>query len=512
MRAAMFLAMWPALLAGCAAVGPDYHAPVLDAPAHWSDWHGGDESLAAPAAAEQASAARPGDWSWLGDPVLARLQGRAASANGDLQSAALRFAQARVQQTMASAGHGVQAGARAGVAWQRQSESGAGTRLIDAITPNNRDQLVQVLSDPFTLYQAGFDASWELDLWGRVRRSVEAADAGVQGAAADLHLMQTSIAAEVARAYFQLRMAQAQLRLVHADIASAQDTLGLVDAKVKGGLADDSAQVAQRAHLAQLESTLPQWLAREAAAANQITLLCGARPGELRDELADTGTGLHDAAWPDLALGVPSEFVHHRPDIAAAEARLHAATAQVGVAVADLYPRIVLGASFGLESVGAERFGDWGARQWSVGPSLSLPLFDHGRRRATVTLRELGQQRAAVAYQQAVLQAWHEVDGAVSAYRAAHQRRQRLVQRVAQSRDLAALARARYDEGLTDVLPQLEAERVLRQAERELSVSGAGLGTAWAVVIKAMGDDGGPPAHLAMKTPGDAAASRPATR
>jgi outer membrane protein TolC len=221
---------------------------------------------------------------------------------------------------------------------------------------------------------------------------------------------------------------------------------------------------------------------------------------------------MQDVAWPDLALGVPSAFAHRRPDIAAAEARLHAATAQVGVAAAELYPRITLGASFGLESAGADHFGDWGARQWSVGPSLSLPIFDHGRRRATVTLRELGQQQAAVAYQQVVLRAWHEVDGAVSAYRAEHQRWQRLAQRVAQGSDLLALARSRYGEGLTDVLPQLEAERALRQARREWIDSSGRLGMAWVAVVKAMGDDGGTTDHLARKTAGDAAASPPATR
>ena len=479
------------LLAGCAAVGPDHVAPAPEAPARWSDWHGGDATLAAPGSPDAQALARA-DWSVFADPTLARLQARAADANQDVRIAALRFAQARVQQTMAAAQHGPQLSARAGVTEQRQSEYGAGTRMIDAIAPQNRDQLVKVLSDPFTLYQAGFDASWEPDLWGRVRRSVEAAQASADAGQAGVRQMQWSIAAEVARSYFQSRAVQEQIRLARTDIALARDTLSLLRAKVGGGLLDDSALVRQRQQLEALEARLPQLLAQEAQAINQLTLLCGTRPGALNDELAAAASKTEstnaDARWPDLALGVPSELAQRRPDIAAAEARLHAATAQIGVATADLYPRIALGASFGFESVGAQRFGDWGSRQWSIGPSLSLPIFDQGRRRSTVELRGLEQQEAAVAYQQTVLKAWHEIDAAVSAYMAERQRQQRLAKQVADSVDDLALADAKYQNGVTDALPELDAQRSLLQARRDAADSVGQLQIALVAVYKALGD------------------------
>ena len=180
--------------------------------------------------------------------------------------------------------------------------------------------------------------------------------------------------------------------------------------------------------------------------------------------------------------------------MAAAEARLHAATASIGIAMADLYPRIVLGASFGLESVGTSQLGDWGSRQWSVGPSLSLPLFDHGRRRATVTLRQLQQQEAAVAFQQTVRQAWHDIDDAVATYRAETRRDAQLQARLRDSEAEARLARGRYESGLTHVLPVLGADAAVLAAQGELAQSGARVDTALVAVYKALGDDGPTPA------------------
>ncbi|HEY9064166.1 MAG TPA: efflux transporter outer membrane subunit [Burkholderiaceae bacterium] len=503
-------------LAGCAAVGPDHVAPQTEAPARWSDWHGGDATLAAPAASPDAQQLARADWSAFDDPTLLRLQAMAADANQDIQAAALRFAQARVQQTMAAAQRDPQLAARAGISEQRQSEVGSGTRLIDAIAPaQNRDAIIGVLSDPYTLYQAGFDASWEPDLWGRVRRSVEAAQASSDAARASVRQIQWSIAAEIARAYFQLRNVQQQLDLAQADIAVSRDALALLRAKVGGGLLDDSAPVRQRQQLDGLEARLPQLRAQEAQAINQLTLLVGARPGALNEALAKPAAA-NDAAsdrrWPDLALGVPSELAHRRPDIAAAEARLHAATAQIGIANADLYPRITLGASFGFESVGAQRFGEWGSRQWTIGPSLSLPIFDQGRRRSTIALRELEQQEAAVAYQQTVLRAWHEVDTAVSAYMAERQRQQRLARQVADSRDDLALAQAKYRHGMTDALPALDAQRALLQAQRDAADSAGQLQVALVAVYKALGDGGAAsqPAHAALAE--SARAPRPAAR
>lgn len=483
------------IVAGCATVGPDFRPAVPDAPPDWSSRHGGDGSLAAP---PSASAALPADrWAVFGDAELLRLLALARRANPDLHGAALRLLQSRVAQTGVSAQRGLQLGAKVGLARQQQSEYGSASRLVGAIGGPNKQQLLDALSSPFTLYQAGFDASWEPDLWGRVLRSEEAAQAGTDGQQAALRQVQLSVAAEVARAYFGLRSAQHQRRLLQDTQEAAQETEALLAAKVRTGLADESALTRQRAQLAGLAALVPPLLAQEAQAMNRITLLCGAAPGTLNDALA-AGTAQPVAiTLPDLRLGLPGEVARHRPDIAAAEARLHAATAAIGIAIADLYPRITLGASFGLEAVGSTRFGQWGSRQWTLGPSLSIPIFDQGRRQATIMLRELQQQEAAVAFQQAVLRAWHEVDDAISTYLAETRRDAQLQARAQRADDEAALARARYGAGLTDYLPVLTAAIGAIEVRRELADSELRRVTSLVALYKSLGDSADAPVDAA---------------
>jgi outer membrane protein TolC len=281
----------------------------------------------------------------------------------------------------------------------------------------------------------------------------------------------TQRAGRTARNYFELRGTQRELRIARADIAAAAESLELVQARADGGLVTDLDPVRQRALVAELRARIPALLQQEAEAMNRITLLAGAAPGALNTELptpqptalsamcrtppCPTSRSACLRTWP-----APPR---HR----AAEAQLHAATARIGVAVADLYPRVTLGAGFGYESVGSDRFGEWGSRQWHVGPSISLPIFDNGRRRSTVDLRELQQQEAAVAFQQTVLKAWHEIDAALNAYSAERQRHAELAERERQSRDALTLAHARYANGLTDFGVELDARRVLLQAQRD---------------------------------------------
>lgn len=494
------------LLAGCA-VGPDHRPAEPQAPADWSAWHGGSAALLGAERKAAPTAAASGDWKAFGDPLLDQLQARALAANHDLQTAALHFAQSRVQRTAAAAQQAPQLNASASLNRQRQSESGAATRMIDALGSSvaNRDQLIRTLSEPYNLYQAGFDASWEIDLWGRVRRSIEAADADAGASAALLQQAQLSVQAEVARSYFELRGAQRELRVANADIAAAAESLELVQARADGGLVTDLDPTRQRTQLAELKARIPMLLQQEAQAMNQITLLTGAAPGALNAELAPASEGagnpfeaLQPPPLPELALGLPGDVVRRRPDIAAAEAQLHAATARIGVAVAELYPRVTLGAGFGYESAGSERFGEWGSRQWHVGPSISLPIFDNGRRRSTVNLRELQQQEAAVAFQQAVLKAWHEIDSALSAYAAERQRHAELAERERSSRDALTLAHARYANGLTDFGVELDARRALLQARRDQVQSTSRMAVGMVAVYKALG--GGIPA--APGTPG----------
>ena len=472
---------------GCATVGPDFKPLPVEAPARWSDWHGGDASLSA---GDAAASPLPADrWAVFGDPDLSRLLATATQANQDVTTATLRVLQARVDETTVSAQRGIQVAGRAGVTRERQSETGSSSRLVNAIGGTSTPALLRVLSSPFSLYQAGFDASWEPDLWGRVLRAEESAKATGDAQEATLRQVMLSVRGEVARSYFSLRAAQRQRALVEDELAGARETQSLLAVQRDSGLDDESAVVRQRSQVASLQALLPSLLAQEAQALNQLTLLCGAKPGSLNEGLAARATGEPPIRLPDLRLGVPAELARHRPDVAAAEARLHAATADIAVAVADLYPRISLGASFGLESVGSSKFGDWGSRQWSLGPSLSIPVFDQGRRRATIELRKLQQQEAAVAFQQTVLKAWHEVDDAVSAFVAETDRGTRLAERVRNGQDEAVLSQARYANGLTTYLPVLSARAGLIDVQRDQADATARTQAALASLYKVLGDD-----------------------
>lgn len=452
------------LLAGCTTVGPQFTKPKPAAPADWTSWRSTDQQLRGAGAATDVL--RPDWWRAFNDPMLNQLEQRAVDASPDLRTAALRFAQSRAQRVATAAQSLPEVDASGGVTRQRQSEYGAGTRLIDAIG-GDRSTLAESLSAPFTLYQAGLDASWELDLWGRVQRSIEAADADVAAQAALLDLARLSLASDLARNYVELRTAQHQTRIARDDIAALEERLRLMDERMRGGIIDHIDPQRQRADMAALKGQLPALLAQVGVSINQIALLLGQRPGALREELGTPASDL-PVALPDLVLGLPSEVALRRPDIRAAEARLHAATASIGIAQAELYPSIRLGARFGFESYLGGEFSDWGSRAWSVGPSVSLPLFDRGRRKSTVQLRELQQQDAAVNYHQTVLKAWQEIDDALSGYTAEMQQLQELQQRTNSAEEADRLVRARYDGGMTDFLVVLDSQRTLLQAKRDL--------------------------------------------
>ncbi|RRS02925.1 efflux transporter outer membrane subunit [Aquabacterium soli] len=525
--ACLSLSIALALAFTACATGPAYQSPTAQAPDDWTTWRSGDESLRIPVETRQAL---PSAW-WraFNDPLLDQLQQRAIEASPDLRTATLHFAQARVQRSTTAAQRGPDVGVSGGVSRQRQSEVGAGTRMLDALGGDrarladflsepftlyqagfdasweltrmldalggDRARLADFLSEPFTLYQAGFDASWELDLWGRVRGSIEAADADVQRQAALLDLARLSLASDVARHYIDLRTAQRQSQLAREDIAALQDRLGLLEARVKRGVMDHLDLERQRAELSAVEGQLPSLLAQESGSANQIALLLGERPGALRGLLAVPSADTAPATPPDLALGLPSELALRRPDIRAAEAQLHRATASIGVARADLYPSIRLGAKFGHESYLRGEFSDWGSRTWSIGPSLNLPLFDHGRRKSVVQLRELEQQEAAVNYQRTVLQAWQEIDDALNGYAAERQQAQQMQARLDSTRKAYDLARARYDGGTVDFTVVLDGQRAYLQARRDLVASQGRLGNRYVMVNRVIGNVPGPDAN-----------------
>jgi NodT family efflux transporter outer membrane factor (OMF) lipoprotein len=466
----------------CTTVGPDFQPPRTDAPARWQDWHGGDPALAQPSEPTPALL----DWRQLEDPVLLSLMRRARQANLDVLTAAARLAQARAQRGQVQAQGGPRLDATAAATRQRLSERGTATRMADALPAASREALLDVLSAPHTVHQAGLDAAWELDFWGGVRRAVEAADARVEHAQALLAQAQLLVRSEVAREWATVRTTRRQRELLEAQVAAGEEVLALQQARVAGGLDNEMALATQREALARLRARGPQLLQQEAAAVNRLSMLLGERPGALQSELAAApGT----PPWPARAAaqpGLPSTLALRRPDIQAAQQRLRAATANIGVAVADLYPRVMLTGSLGAEALSGDDLLSWGARQWRVGPSLSIPLFDGARRRATVTLRELQQQEAAVAFQQTVLAAWHEVDDALSAYNASQQHLAQAAARAAAASEREALAQHRSRGGLTAELPLLQARQARLDAQQQEADASGQAAAAWIVLSKAL--------------------------
>ena len=416
-------------------------------------------------------------WTQFDDPLLTELVEQARTANLDVRVAALRLAQSRAQRGVVAGGRLPEVSANASYQRQRQSEFGTGVRLIDVIAPpgENRDAIIDALSEEYDVYQAGFDASWEIDLWGRTRRAIESADASVAATTEDLHAAQVSVVAETARTYLELRGVQDQLRISLGDVAASESLLELAEARAAGGLVTQLDVASQQARLADARARVPQLRQPERQLTDALALLLAQTPGSLASRLA----AVRPVPAPPLQIagGLPSEIARRRPDIRGAEARLQAATAEIGVAVADLYPRITLTGGFMFQSLDAADLTDWGARQWTVGPSLYLPIFNGGRLRSRVELRKLQQQEAAVIYQRTVLRAWHEIDAALSAYDAEQRRREELEAGVKASRDAYEIATVRYEQGLTNYLVALDAQRTLLQAERSLSESTTSVST-----------------------------------
>ena len=463
-------------------VGPSYEQPTPVLPDQWATTEG-ERDLKSAVVSDSVDEEW---WTRFDDPLLVELIGRAREANLDVRMAALRVAQSRAQRDAVAGERTPSVNASASYQRQRLSEFGTGTRLIDAIAPPaNRDAIIDVLSEPHDVYEAGFDASWELDFWGRVRRTVEAADAGCAASTEELHAAQLSVTAEIARNYLELRGVQDQLRISESDVAAAQSLLELTEFRAAGGLVTQLDVVSQRARLADSRARIPQLEEREKQLIDGLALLLGEQPGALKEQLDDVR--ILPAPPAQVAVGVPSEIARRRPNIRGAEARLHAATAETGVATADLYPRITLTGGYFLQSLEGSDFTEWGARQWSIGPSLYLPIFDGGRRRAVVELRTLQQQEAAVNYQRTVLRAWHEIDRALSAYAAEQRRGRDLAEAVAASRDAYEIARVRYEHGLATFLVALDAQRTLLQAESALSDSNTQMSTQLVALYKSLG-------------------------
>lgn len=441
------------LVLGACTVGPDYQRPAPGIEPDWRESDRGDVTL--------VDAAGLADW-WrrFDDPLLTRLVETALARNHDLRAATARIARARAARGAAGGDYRPSAGAQADAESRRISRNEDGLGPIPGIPPVGFDR-------ERSLYRAGFDAAWELDLFGGGRRAVEAATARLDGAVEARRAIRTSVAAEVARQYVELRGAQRQLALTRENLRLQARSHELVGRQVAVGLA---AELDERRAAAQVDDTaarLPELEARIESAALALDLLTGHAPGHWGAALAEPAT--LPAATAAVPAGLRSGLLRRRPDIRRAERELAAATADVGVAVAGLYPDVELtalgafSASAGAPLIAGDSFNR------VLGAAVRWPLFQGGRLRAAVDARRADAREAAVRYEQTILAALREVETGLVTYARQRATSERLASSVAASREAATLASRLYRTGLGDFLDVLEAQRRLTEREAALA-------------------------------------------
>ncbi|WP_431822976.1 efflux transporter outer membrane subunit [Burkholderia sp. F1] len=464
--AAIAIATLGAWLAGCT-VGPDYVAPHPALPATYAE---------RPAAPLATTPAAPDMW-WknLGDPVLDRLIDDALRSAPDLDAAEARVREARARQAIAgSAGYPA---LEAGAAYDRTHGS---ANVPVGVQPGGLGR-----SANGNLYQAGFDASWEIDVFGGTRRTVESADASYEAAVAERGDAMLTLLAEIARNYVELRGAQRRLAVARDDAALQRDALALTRAQFDAGLASRLDVLRAQAQVSDTESDLPAFEADARASIYRIGALVGHPPESVLAEL-DTA-GPIPAPVADVPIGLPSDLLKRRPDIRAAERRLAAAHARIGVAQADLYPHFSLTGVAGLQSLDASTFLTMPSRYLKVGPNISWLIFDAGKVRFAVRAEAARTDEAAAVYRRTVLGALRDVETALSSYGHTQVRRDRLAAEVAADRDAVTVATRLYRQGLTDFLPVLDAERALRAADDKLAQTERDAALALVALYKALG-------------------------
>jgi NodT family efflux transporter outer membrane factor (OMF) lipoprotein len=446
--------------------------------------------VAQPPSIPVAEPVDPNWWALFQDPKLTALEKRVASENLDVQAAGLRVAESRAQLGIARAAEFPTLNGNASFTRQKSSNVGVFASAPTALGANGASGksaggLTGHTLSPFNVYQFGFDASWELDLWGGVKRSVESAVAtSLASEDARRAVLLTSLA-EVARDYIQLRGVQEQLRIARDNVRIAEENLRLTQQRAAGGVTTDLDVANASAQLRTTTAQIPSLEQQEAELINALSLLLGQPPNALRVELATSQPV--PPVPPRVPVGFPSELARRRPDIRQAEEQLHAATADIGVAVANFYPSVTLSGSVGLQALQPGHVFDLNARQYAFGPGLTIPLFEAGRLRSTLNLRKAQQQEAAINYQKAVLQAWHDVDNALTAYKAEQDRRNELLGAVAESRRALALAQSRYQQGVADFLTVLDAQRTLLGAQQQLASSTTTVSSNLVALYKALG-------------------------
>jgi outer membrane protein, multidrug efflux system len=474
MRNLFALTFGTLLLAACA-VGPNYHAPDT-APVVL-------KNAQSPAFVAQTPEALW--WQEFDDAELDALVQRALAGNLDLRAAFDRVSAARavfVERKLDYAPHVALDGA---YTHSDEQQPGFGVDRYD------------IQSD-----SVGFDASWELDLFGHVRRSVEAARADLGAERANYRDAQVTVAAEVARNYFELRGAQRRLVVAQQNLDSERQTLQLTQLLDENGRGSEIDVQRSRAHLKATEATIPLLEAAEKQAGYRLAVLLGERPGTLDAELVPVAVASYAKALP---IGDPGELLRRRPDVRAAERQLAAATARVGVATADLFPRVSVTGFIGFLSGDVGRLFSTStsnnAQAWSVAPTVSWAAFDLGTVRARLRASKAQSDAAAANYEKVVLGALEDTENSLVNYSARQTQLKSLTEQAAASRRAAELADTQYREGVSDFLVLLDAQRTQLDAEDAVAQAETAVNVSVVAIYKALGGVGQPPATGVAQAP-----------
>ncbi len=448
-------------LSGCALVGPNYQPPEIPAPKGWQ------ASLEGGLAAEAPDAELLARW-WevFGDPLLTRLEERAVGGNLDVKAAVARVREAR--------------------ALRRGSRAGRAPRVdLSASAVKSRSSADSSFGMETEIYDVGFDAGWEVDLFGAVRRRIEAAEAELAASREGVRAVLVSLAGEVAREYLEIRTLQARLRVLRRNVDLLRQVYDYTLDRYRAGLVDELAVARSRGDLEQTRARIPQLEIALAAAKNRLAVLMGEPPGGLETELREARP--LPAIPATVAVGVPADMLRRRPDIRRAERQLAAQTARIGMATADLYPRLRLAGSIGLEALRPEDLPQWLSRTFRIGPSVSWNVFDGGAIRANIEAQDARAEQALFAYRKTVLAALEEVETVLTAFVKDQEQLHSLTIAKQAVDEAARLADDRYRAGIVDVFAVLDAQRAVVAVEDQLAQARGAVAKDLARLFKALG-------------------------
>jgi outer membrane protein, multidrug efflux system len=476
------------VLAACK-VGPNFVAPNEPVPNRYS---GAAIDSTAPATAAPRpsgdSSPEPFWWQEFHDTELNRLEERAAAGNLDLNAAFIRIVEARVQVQSARAQGLPSLNASAsftreqfGLAGILKSQGFPGGTASSATT----QQLIAALERPVDIYQLGFDASWELDLFGKVRREVEAANAQSAAAVESRNDLLVSLEAEVAQIYFQLRAGQVLRQITLELIAAQRDVLDLTADRNRHGLASEADVDSARGQLSSLQSQLPLYEQTIATSKHALAVLIGQAPEALDAEFGEAG---ELPALPEaIPVGLPSTLARRRPDIRRAETELHAATAEIGISVASLFPAVSLSGTYGVRNTGTRYLFDWQSKFYSFGPNISIPIFRGGAVVASIRLSRAQAAEAAMNYRKVVLNALQEVEDGLTNLQQDAVRTASLKETVSADQRALDVYLDSYTHGLTTYINVLTAQLQTVQARQQLAQSLLTQGIDLVKLYKALG-------------------------